>query len=295
MFTIKRAAELVGVSEATLRAWERRYGIGAPARSESGYRLYDDAAVRDLTRMQALVMDGWSAREAAAEALALRDAPVPRASAAAGGGPTEPDLGALARAATTLDAQELARLLDERFAGGSFETVVDSWLLPALDRLGAGWEAGELTVAGEHFVAHGVTRRLAAAYEAAGDNPTGPRVLIGLPPGARHDLGLLSFATAARRAGLSTRYLGADVPVAAWAHAASDSSVSAAVLAVPMASDAPALERTVEALLGVRPDLLVAVGGAAQELAPAACLLLGHSVPRAAAELVLRTPRAARR
>ncbi|MGH4001980.1 MAG: MerR family DNA-binding transcriptional regulator, partial [Pseudonocardiaceae bacterium] len=34
MYTIKHAAQQVGISTATLRAWERRYGVIAPHRSE---------------------------------------------------------------------------------------------------------------------------------------------------------------------------------------------------------------------------------------------------------------------
>ena len=36
MYTIKRAAELTGISVATLRAWERRYGVVSPQRSDGG-------------------------------------------------------------------------------------------------------------------------------------------------------------------------------------------------------------------------------------------------------------------
>ena len=46
MYTIKRAAEITGVPAATLRAWERRYAIIQPERTDSGYRLYDDESVR---------------------------------------------------------------------------------------------------------------------------------------------------------------------------------------------------------------------------------------------------------
>ncbi len=42
------------------------------------------------------------------------------------------------------------------------------------------------------------------------------RVVVGLPAGARHDLGVLAFAMAARRAGLNTAYLGPDLPAAHW-------------------------------------------------------------------------------
>ena len=37
------AARSLGVSEARLRNWERRYGVPCPARSESGRRLYSEA------------------------------------------------------------------------------------------------------------------------------------------------------------------------------------------------------------------------------------------------------------
>jgi hypothetical protein len=69
MYTIKRAAELTGISVATLRAWERRYGVVSPQRSDGGYRLYGPEDVRALAIMNSLVNEGWSAREAAAETL----------------------------------------------------------------------------------------------------------------------------------------------------------------------------------------------------------------------------------
>src|SRR3954452_18643863 len=67
MYTIKHAAEVTGLSPATMRAWERRYGIGTPHRTEAGYRLYDEQAIQALVSMAALVAAGWSAREAAEE------------------------------------------------------------------------------------------------------------------------------------------------------------------------------------------------------------------------------------
>ena len=65
MYTIKHAAEVTGLSVATLRAWERRYGVVTPHRTEAGYRLYDDEAVHALSVMASLVVEGWSPRQAA--------------------------------------------------------------------------------------------------------------------------------------------------------------------------------------------------------------------------------------
>ncbi len=65
VYTIGHAARLTGVPSATLRAWERRYGLVRPVRSEGGYRLYDEQGLQLLRAMGALVAAGWSARQAA--------------------------------------------------------------------------------------------------------------------------------------------------------------------------------------------------------------------------------------
>ncbi len=65
MYTIKQASRLTGVSEASLRAWERRYGVVAPHRNESGYRGYDEEALAAVSTMRRLVNDGWAPAEAA--------------------------------------------------------------------------------------------------------------------------------------------------------------------------------------------------------------------------------------
>ena len=93
MYTIKRAAELTGVSAATLRAWERRYDVVEPQRTDAGYRLYDDEALARLRTMAELVADGWTASNAAAEAV--------RRHSGTGAAPGRPDPTPPPAAATT--------------------------------------------------------------------------------------------------------------------------------------------------------------------------------------------------
>lgn len=322
MYTIRHAAELTGVPPATLRAWERRYGIGATHRTPAGYRLYEEQTVRTLSRMAALVAQGWAPRQAAEEALAAQaaapesspdgaDRPIGQGArggaepgradgVGAGGDPgrADPDLdiSELVDAATRLDASQLSAALDARFATTSFETVVDRWLLPGLIALGEAWEQGRVSVAGEHLAAHTVMRRLAAAYDAAASIPTGPRILVGLPPGARHELGVLAFAVAARRAGLHTTYLGADLPVDEWVAAVQRHRAEAVVLSAPRVEDLPALNAVVSALRASDPGLVIGVGGALQDDAPHDCLSLGHEIGagvRILTAALTDTPRAA--
>ena len=53
------------VSGHVLRAWERRYGLLQPVRSEGGFRLYTEADERRVRRMRKHLARGLSAAEAA--------------------------------------------------------------------------------------------------------------------------------------------------------------------------------------------------------------------------------------
>lgn len=282
MHTVKRAAELTGVAPDTLRAWERRYGVVVPERSDGGYRLYDDRALRRLAAMKALVDSGWSPRQAARRVLSDavgEDRPVEPATGTVG------DVDALARVAQDLDGTALERALDAGFAAGSYEQVVDGWLMPALHRLGDAWRSGEVGVAGEHFVSAAVQRRLSALFDAAARGAAGPVAVVGLARGSRHELGVLAFAVALRRAGLDVVYVGGDLPPEAWVSTARSRGAVTAVIGVPSVEDVPAVRETLAALRHGCPDLLVAVGGGHQDLVLGDAELLGHRIADAADRL----------
>ena len=78
--TLLRIGELsrrTGVRADTLRAWERRYGLLSPRRSDGGYRLYGPADEGRVRTMLSLLGSGLSAAEAAALALRGGDATSP--------------------------------------------------------------------------------------------------------------------------------------------------------------------------------------------------------------------------
>jgi DNA-binding transcriptional MerR regulator len=52
LFPIREVARVTGVNPVTLRAWERRYGLIQPARTESGHRLY---SMTDIERVRSIV------------------------------------------------------------------------------------------------------------------------------------------------------------------------------------------------------------------------------------------------
>ena len=265
MYTISEAANRAGVSVDVLRAWERRYGVVTPQRTATGYRLYDVATINRIRAMRQLVEEGWAPSAAAAH---VRDAPVEdlaeEATRLATSRTVDPDplIDRFVTAAATMDAGELTAVLDEMGSRASFEPMVERHLFPALRALGAAWASGAVSVAAEHAASAAVARWLGTAFEAAASSrPDAHPILVGLPPGARHELGALAFATACRRAGLAVRYLGADLPAAEWARAARDTDAATAVIGVPTAADADAARTVARALRRASPELLVAYGG----------------------------------
>jgi len=285
MYNIKRAAARAGVSVPVLRAWERRYGIVSPLRSASGYRRFDEAAVERIRTMRGLVDDGWSP-SAAAAAIVAGEIPVAIAAPAEAGDPSVPPASSaetmaleladrFVAAARALDAVAVEAVLDDLFSRGSFERVARDLLFPSLERLGDAWAAGLVSVAGEHLAAGAVLRRLGLALDAAGQGARArPLVIVGLPPGARHELGALAFAVAARRAGLAVTYLGADLPVADWATAAANAD--AAVIGVVTRRDRKGAVAVVHAIRATRPEARIAFGGDAAPDEPGVIRLPGE-------------------
>jgi methanogenic corrinoid protein MtbC1 len=297
VYTVKRAAALTGISADTLRMWERRYAVVTPVRTDGGYRLYDDDAIARLTAMRALVTAGWAPREAAAQvASGTTLGPIAMHSEQASDpgrvgddeAPTvDPDL--LVHLAQRFDSAGLREQLDAVFAEHDLDHLVDSWLMPALRRLGEAWQRGDVSVAAEHFVSAGVERRLAAALDDVPVPDGAPRILLGLGRGSRHELGLLAFAVLLRRQGLDATYLGCDVPPDSWVVAVTSSEPAAVVLGVHSDLDVPSARDAVAAIQAARPGLAVLLGGARQEQVGSG-EPLGHSLRSAAENLTGRYP-----
>ncbi len=264
-YTVKQVSALTGVAQATLRAWERRYHIVEPARSGGNYRLYDPTQVAALRHMAALVAAGVPTAQAAQAVLNSSTDSTGELQAAGQHPLPNPDLVATAM---SLDPGVLALTVEQALASAAFEHVAQNWLQPQLQRLGAAWVTGHLSVAAEHFASAGLMRALGGLFDQAGAqvSPGAPMVLVGAPPGERHELVLFAFATCLRRLGVNVVYLGADVPVTEWVQAAGrahqpHAPVTAAVIGVPTARTVKQAQLVVDHLSALHPPVMVWAGG----------------------------------
>ena len=216
-----------GVSPELLRAWEQRYGLLQPTRTAGGFRLYSAGDEARVQRMQSLVSGGLAAAQAARLVLSGGE-PEPRTDS---GSVTtlEEAAGNLSAALDRLDEQAANSALDRLFSAYTVETVLQEVVLPYLHRLGDRWEAGEVSVAQEHFASNLLRGRLLGLAQGWGQGQ-GPLAILACVPGEHHELGLLAFGVALRRRGWRITYLGTDSPIGAVADIARSLAPAVVVL-----------------------------------------------------------------
>jgi MerR family transcriptional regulator, light-induced transcriptional regulator len=224
-YRIGELSRRVGVTQDLLRAWERRYRLLEPVRTDAGYRLYTAGDERRVRRMQALFRDGLSAAEAAR---AARIPDPPAAPADSGAEPSRAD--ALAAALVSMDEAAAQRELDAVFTELTLDTALREVVLPCRRRIGDGWARGEVSVAQEHFASQVLRGRLLGLARGWGRGE-GTRLVLACPPGERHDLALLAFGIVLARRGWAPTFLGADSPIAAIGESVTRTGAAGAVVA----------------------------------------------------------------
>ncbi len=253
-YRIHVAAELSGVAPATLRAWERRYGVPEPQRTTTAYRLYSQEDVALIARMRQLVESGIAPAEAAK---ALRAAAAPASASsevAARELPASPLEGLVIARERLLAATQRwdARGIDEELTRLSFlvepVTLYAEVISPLLVEVGQLWERGELSIAQEHLLSEKIELALRGALKAL-DRPDAPLVVMATVAGDPHVLGLLGAALSVVGAGARVIVLGASTPPEAIADAVQRLS--------------PRFVGLSATLMPVEPDALLARYGAA--------------------------------
>ncbi|MCB9680045.1 MAG: MerR family transcriptional regulator [Alphaproteobacteria bacterium] len=215
-YQIKMVSEMLGIPKNTLIAWERRYAIVDPERTDAGYRVYSERDVRRLRRVQALLDQGYKVGEACRIVSERVD-----------GEPDRPrDVASTDLAALTALKEELrdrllafdregADKLTARLIVVPFEQGIDGVYFPLLRDIGTGWETGRVTVVQEHYVSAYCREKLLVMLNSVqGVQPDAPEITCATPPGEHHELGLLALAVRLAIRGFRVTYLGSNVPVA---------------------------------------------------------------------------------
>ena len=240
-YGIGALARRLGVAPATLRDWERRYGIGPGGRSAGGHRRYQPADIARIEYMRRLVLDGMPPGDAARAALASETATqAPAMNLAARAPVTGPDPAAwgaggrslplpgqlpqargLARAALALDGPAIAGLLDRALDSGGVVTTWERLAMPVLSAVGERSAADGTCIDVEHLLSAQLLAALSARAGRLAEPLNARTVLLACADGEEHSLPLYALAAALAERGVRTTMLGARVPPPALANAIS--------------------------------------------------------------------------
>jgi len=212
-YSIRTVAQLTGLSIHVIRAWERRYDVVEPERTEGNQRSYSEEDVLRLRLLARAVEAGHSIGRVAAlsddelEQL-LQDSAAISSEDADAESLVKEALAAVRRLDSPALEDTIVRAAVALGQTGAIELVVE----PLMDEIGRAWHEGELRIMHEHLASAVVRNFLGNALRASRTPADAVGVVVAAPSGQLHELGALSCAVAAAAAGLRVTYLGADVP-----------------------------------------------------------------------------------
>jgi DNA-binding transcriptional MerR regulator len=226
VFNMKAVAAKTGLNPATIRAWERRYGLPRPTRTAGGHRQYSRSDVDTLKWLIAQQEDGVSISHSIdlwhsyvdkgqdplqIEATGIKK-PKVRFAPAFEGGQIDQLREAWVSACLAYDRELAEQVLASAFALYDPEIVCVELLQRALVEVGNGWYNGEVTVQQEHFTSALTLQRLEMLISAT-PPPTRPeRIMVATAPADYHIFSPLLLTFLLRRRGWDVIYLGANVP-----------------------------------------------------------------------------------
>ncbi|MET0339988.1 MAG: MerR family transcriptional regulator [Polyangiales bacterium] len=208
-YRIHAVAELTGIPEATLRAWERRYAVPTPVRTPSGYRLYSHKDVELVKRMRELCGAGMAPVDAAkAVAEAGRAPPVPLG----GGDPFEAVAQRIVEATRRMDPDAIEAEVRTAITLADASTVVERVFCPALRAIGRAWEDGAISVGHEHLASEILTIATRDLLRMLGPPRPVGEVLLACFADEEHSLPLYAAAFRFVEWGYRPHVLGARTP-----------------------------------------------------------------------------------
>lgn len=237
LYNIKAVVQVTDISSSTLRAWERRYNVCSPERSQSGYRLYSDRDVALIQWLKSQVDSGMSISQAVSwyenliqEAPQLDEIVLPKNEHNLVRQPERErvvDIQAtrssirsfailqteLLTALISFQESVAEQILTEAFSLYSLEEVGDKLITPVLIEIGKRWHEGKLSITREHYATGYLRQRLIGMLRSISSDEVGPLIWVGCAPNELHEVGGILLCIYLRRAGFQVRYLGQNLPI----------------------------------------------------------------------------------
>lgn len=224
-FNLKVVLAETGVKAHTVRAWEKKYDLPKPTRSQGGHRVYTQHDISIVKWLMARLGEGMTITHAAELWHSME---------AKGGDPLDyagyqvDDLNTIFEKGQTLgeirqawinsclkfDDASAEKYLTQAFALYPIKMVCLEILQKSMVLIGDYWFENKATAQQELFTSAKAIKRLSALL-AGTPNPTRlGRLLVACPPGEEHVFSILLLSLLLRYQGWNVVYLGPNLPLA---------------------------------------------------------------------------------
>jgi DNA-binding transcriptional MerR regulator len=212
VFTIKDLENLSGIKAHTIRIWEQRYHFLKPHRTGTNIRYYHADDLKTVLDISLLTKYGYKISHL--NRMGPEELKGKIVSLAGIEARQQRLVNDLIGHMIDLDIESVELVLDEHILVNGIDRSINRLIFPFLDRIGILWTAGHLGPAQEHLVSHVIRQKLIVGIEKASTVRTSDKtVLLFLPEGEHHELGLLYVYYLLKHHGAGVLYLGADLPL----------------------------------------------------------------------------------
>ncbi|WP_339843805.1 MerR family transcriptional regulator [uncultured Halopseudomonas sp.] len=276
MIPIREVCKATGVNPVTLRAWERRYGLITPHRTEKGHRLYTEANIRQIQDILLWLSRGVTV----SQVKPLLDSPIPE----------ENDLtspwGALRQtfleAIISFDVALLNQQIDRAFRLYSTADLCINMLEPVLLQLQQRWQGQFGSQLEEVFCNSWLRTKLAVSLEQGNARSTSGPVILASLSDEHCEMGLWLLALMLSADGYNIDILEWNVPASELSLLSDQRLPAALVLFSSQALSAAQLRRQLPRLGQHLPNVLMMAGPAAMIHADELSELDIHALPERA-------------
>lgn len=213
-YNIKAVVQQTNVNISTLRAWEQRYGVPHPNRSDHGHRLYSERDIALIKWLKQCTDGGLAISQAVAMLDEINLSGEPKVQLR----PQEPasmgwsELRAqLMNALLAVDLRQAHILVNMTCTLYPLEMVVLELFCPILVEIGERWAGGRVCVAEERVVTNFIRQRLLSLIQLHAPFAQGPRLICACAPNEHHEVGLLTFTLLMEQRGWEVVYLGTSI------------------------------------------------------------------------------------
>lgn len=274
-YPIKVVSQMTGLSVHVIRAWEKRYHVVEPDRTDTNRRLYSEEDIEKLRLLNDASHLGHNigsiASLSSAELKSLLSneksiAPQIKTNVKLSG----PDINIeelLAECVETIkdyDAKKLESILLNASARLTQPVLIEEVVIPLVYKIGDMWHNGEIRVANEHLASSVIRSFLFNLLESYTINESAPVLISATPRGQEHELGALIAAVVAAASGWKVVYLGSNLPAEEIGAVASYLNAKVVAVSLVYPSDDPVLPKELRKLKQVLiSDVSIIAGGRA--------------------------------